>query len=114
MQIGMSVQYKGMDFWLTVIETNEEVELVEYELELDYQFGKPHKFDHIARMVIDMLADGSHLGCKIIDHVLQDKDQYSYIYDQVLEAIALDKQEHVEIYYNHLYDERKEFLRGER
>jgi len=104
------IQYKEFDFILTITEYNSECDIIEYDIELDYGFAEPFPADDIARMIIAMLADGTHLKEKILDHAIGDLKQWNYICDDIIETINEEARDYVDGEGDYRYEMRMEDL----
>ncbi len=69
-------KYRGLDMGITIqsfeVDDDNNVEIEDYEISLDYAIDTPHQFDHIVLMINSMLADGNHLQGKIFDLISDD------------------------------------------
>lgn len=107
-KVEIPIQYRGLDFVLTITDYTDEVEILEYEIELDYAFGNPHPFDGVARMIIATLKDGDHLAAKVLDFTILDSVQWERVCDAVLVAIGDDKRDYTDGIGDYTYEQLRD------
>ena len=75
-----------------------EVDILEYTIYLDWQFFEHHKFDAVARLVIGMLADGTHLQDKVLEDLHDDQAQWAMVAEELITHWNKEMQEDAENY----------------
>jgi hypothetical protein len=87
MKITKQIEYQKLDYIITanIVIDGDELIVDDYEIELDYMFSEkyPHQMDDIARMIMSMLDDGTHLQEKIYDEVVGE-NYAEFFYEEVM------------------------------